>query len=221
MRRSYTAVVINRSTGAILSKKSYDVYGAGQLAWDGASNTAATLAADLNALTSDKLVVVISGDEPMTNRLTSGLDAAMYRCGASRAVFGSSNFKSRSAYVLIGIPGCGEGNGAEAYQGEITNDPNAWVDVSFSLIGGALSGVSAHYVPKTLSDYGYVGALDATKGATLGPGGNVTGKATNTTDLSNNLGTYTSPGTARTQISDLGVRIYDGGNNLLIKMGVL
>lgn len=166
--RSYTVVVLNRTTGAVVSKNRYDVYGAGAQVYDGVARSATTMAADLNALTSASIVVVISSDEPMTNRLTGGLDTAMYRCGASRAVYGSPNFKSRAAYVLVGIPGVGEGGGAEAYQGAVTNDPNAWVDIGFNLINGALSGVSTAYTPLSLTDYGYKGDMDATKGAPTG-----------------------------------------------------
>lgn len=62
------------------------------------------------------------------------------------------------------------------------------------------------------------------EGAQLGV--NVDGKVTNTTDISNNLGSYdssvnVSPGTARTVISDLGIRVYDSSGALRIKIGVL
>lgn len=56
-------------------------------------------------------------------------------------------------------------------------------------------------------------------------GVNIGGKVTNAKDISDNLGTYVStnvlPGTARTQISDLGIRVYDGSGNLRIKIGQL
>jgi hypothetical protein len=162
--RSYTVIVLNRSTGAMVSATCYDVYGTGQTN----GLTAANMASDLNALGPDKVVVVVSWDEPQANRFDSGLGAAMYRCGASKAVFGSSQFQYRSAYVLVGIPGCGEGNGAEAYQGSVSADPNAWVDVSFSLLNGSLVGVTANYTPRTLQDYGYSGDLNATVGAPTG-----------------------------------------------------
>lgn len=130
--RSYNLVVLRRSDGAVLYGKAYDVYGVGSSGgW-----TAADLAADLNAQGSDVVVVVWTYDEPKQNRLTSGLDAAMYRCGASRAVFGSSTFRARAAYVLIGIPGSGEGSGFEAYQGSVDNSTSAWCDVSFYLQSG-------------------------------------------------------------------------------------
>ena len=151
--RSYNLTKILRSTGEIIYSNSYDVYGVGA-----GRGSAATLAVDLNACTSAHIVVVISYDEPATNRLTAGMDSAMYRCGASRGVFGSPNFQGRSAYTLIGVGGCGEGQGYEAYAGAIASDPNAWTDTTFTIQNGGLivSGTSA--TPKSLEDYG-AGAL--------------------------------------------------------------
>jgi hypothetical protein len=58
----------------------------------------------------------------------------------------------------------------------------------------------------------------ATAGATLGV--NVSGAVTNAKDIATNLGTFSSGGTARTEISDLGIRVYTGGA-LRIKIGAL
>ena len=162
--RSYTLIKIARASGEITFTRTYDVYGAGAVG----GYTAATLAADLNAAYVDSIIVVIGFDEPQGNRLTSGLDTAMYRCGASRVVYGSANFKYRASYILVGIGGCGEGNGAEAYQGTTDGDVNAWCAIGFSIVGGMLTGVSNSYVPLTLKDYSYTGDLDATKGAPSG-----------------------------------------------------
>jgi hypothetical protein len=162
--RSYMMSRIRRSDGVITHSRQYDVYGVGEVG----GYTAATLAADLNATDSSYIVVVFTFDEPLTNRLTSGLPDALYRCGASRAIFGSPNFALRAAYLLIGIGGCGEGNGFEQYAGSVSSDPNAWCDVSFYLQNGNLviSGTTA--TPRTLTDYSYVGDLNATFGATWG-----------------------------------------------------
>jgi hypothetical protein len=59
----------------------------------------------------------------------------------------------------------------------------------------------------------------ATVGATLGT--NVNGSMANVKDYATNLGTFVSSGTARTQISDVGIRVYDSSNNLRIKIGQL
>lgn len=170
--RSYYVAMIRRSDGVIVQAADFDVYGGGAVTGGRDAGTMATL---LNAYGSDHIAVIWTCDEPFTNRMTGGLDQAMYRCGASRAIFGSPNFLYRSAYILVGIPGCGEGNGAEAYQGSVGNDPNAWCEMSITLANGAFT-VSAGYTPRSLVDYGYVGALDATKGATLGVdvGGQIT-----------------------------------------------
>ena len=161
--RSYMLVRIRRSDGAITWWAPYDVYGTG--ATNG--RTAANLAADLNATGTDHIVVVYTYDEPMTNRFDSGLAAAMYRCGASRGVFGSPQFMHRSGYILVGIGACGEGNGYEAYSGAVPNDTNAWCEVTFQVKAGNLiiSGNSA--TPRTLADYSYTGDLNATNDLTL------------------------------------------------------
>jgi hypothetical protein len=158
-QRSYSVYVFNRSDGSLAGARWYDVYG-------NAAN-ATSMAQYLNQLGPNYVVVVITYDEPKTNRLAGGLDAAMYRCGASRAVYGSSQFMYRSAYILVGVPGCGEGNGAEAYQGAADGDTNAWCDVGFNILNGALTGVSGSYQPKSLQDYGYTGDLNATTAVSL------------------------------------------------------
>lgn len=160
-QRSYILHRISRQTGKVVYTQSYDVFGNGA---DTSGRGAQALADDLNNSGSDVVVVVRTHDEPQWGR-TTALFNAMYRCGASPAVFGSQNFRYRSAYVLIGIGGCGTGNGAEMYQGDIDNDPNAWVDLTFQVANGNLIGVSSATTPRTLSDYGYVGDKDATKGA--------------------------------------------------------
>lgn len=162
--RSYALAVVRRSDGQVTYNKHYDVFGVGAVG----GGTAADLAADLNTIGSDYIAVVWTYDEPQGHRMDSGLADAMYRCGASRAVFGSSQFKYRSAYILVGIGGCGEGNGAEAYQGAVDSDANAWCDLAFTLTNGSISGVSGTYVPRTLVDYGYTGSMNATTGAPAG-----------------------------------------------------
>jgi hypothetical protein len=156
----YTIAVISRATGQITTSASYNVLGGG--------TAPADMAAYLNALDSTHIVAIWTNDEPQANRLLNGLDAAMYRCGASRAVYGSSQFQYRSAYILIGIPGGGEGNGAEFYQGSISSDPNAWCDAAFTVLNGNITGVSSTYKPRTLADYSYTGDLNATNGAPSG-----------------------------------------------------
>ncbi|MCR5864644.1 phage tail protein [Aquincola sp. J276] len=162
--RSYAMARIRRSDGAVTYTNYYDVLAPNDNSWDnpGFGKGADVLAADLNATGSDHLVVVWSWDEPQSNRLIGGLPDAMYRCGASRAVFGSPEFGFRSAYILVGIPGCGEGNGSEAYQGNSPGQRDAWCDLSFQLLAGQLISNGGAYQPRTLRDFAYTGDLNAT-----------------------------------------------------------
>lgn len=162
--RSYAFARIRRSDGAVTYSNIYDVLSEGTDpgATAGYGRGSAALAADLNATGSESIAVVYTADEPAGNRLQNGLSLAMLRCGASRAVFASPEFQSRSAYVLIGIGGCGEGNGFESYQGAVSSDPNAWVDVSFQLASGQLIVTGSGATPRTLRDYAYTGDLNAT-----------------------------------------------------------
>lgn len=131
--RSYNVWTINRSDGSISSFHNYDVF---------AGSDAASMASFLNGLSDSVIVVVATYDEPQTHRLDSGLAAAMYRCGASRAVFGNTSaFKFRSAYILVGIPGEGEGNGIEKYSGSIDSDTHAIVSYAFALRNGYAIGI--------------------------------------------------------------------------------
>ena len=123
--RSYIVDVYDRASGTWDSHKVYDVFG-------DASN-ARTMANDLNNLDASKIVIVRTLDEPQSNRLTNGLPDAIYRCGGSRTIFASSNFKARSAYILIGIPGIGEGNGIELYAGDVDSDSDAWVETTITI----------------------------------------------------------------------------------------
>lgn len=129
--RSYNVSVWDRASRSWSSHNTYDVFLS--------TANATAMASLLNSLDSSKIVVIYTNDEPQTNRLSGGLDEAMYRCGASRAVFGTSNdyFKFHSAYILIGIPGMGEGNGNEFYNGEVDSDADAWLDVTVTMrLGG-------------------------------------------------------------------------------------
>lgn len=152
--RSYAVHKIRRSDGKVVFAQVFDVYGA--------VGEPEAMAAALNATDSDHIVVVLGYDEPKSNRLNTVLAAAMYRCGASRAVFGSPQFKNRGAYVLVGVAGCGEGQGAEGYQGKIDNDANAWCEISFQVRRGELI-ASASATPRDLTDYGFTGDLNANR----------------------------------------------------------
>lgn len=152
---TYTVASFSRSTKALLSTQSFNV--------SSSVANATAMASLLNSFGNDRIVAVYTWGDSQTNRLAGGLEAAMYRCGASRVVYGSSQFKWAAAYALIGIPGSGEGNGAEFYQGTVDSDTLAWVDVTFTIQNGTLIGVSPSYTPRSLRDYGYVGSLNASE----------------------------------------------------------
>jgi hypothetical protein len=160
--RSYTLVKLSRSTGAIAFSQYYDVFNAGAVA----PNRLEDLVTDLGTATSSQIVVIFTFDEPQGRRTLAGLPAAMYRNGASQAIFGSPQFKYRSAYILVGIGGCGEGNGFESYSGDADSSTSAWCDVSFYLQNSQLVISGSAATPRTLADYSYTGALNATYGAT-------------------------------------------------------
>lgn len=166
--RSYMMARISRATGLVTFARTYDVWGVGS-AGAGLYYSAANLAADLNATGSDSIVVVWTADNPLDNRLTSGLPAALYRCGATAEVFASASWQGRSAYQLIGIPDS-PSQGYERYIGALTSDPSAVIDTRFDLVGagGALVPVvresGAHRVVSV--GYGLTVAATPTKAAT-------------------------------------------------------
>ena len=139
-QRSYNVMTIDRTTGVTVNT-TYDVFGtAGQ---------ALALENYLNGLSSTVIVVVAGYDEPrytMGGPLPAGLITAMQNCGASTN-FGSvpSGFITyRSSYILVGIPGCGTGNGLEKYRGLdiVGGDPNAFLDLRFSVLNGEYTYIS-------------------------------------------------------------------------------
>lgn len=147
--RSYRVAVFTRATGALDSVTAYDVFGG--------TAAATSMANALNALGSDKIVVIYSDDEPQGNRLFGTLPAAMYRCGASTAVYGSTNlFKYRSAYILIGIPGIGAGKGWEAYAGATDSATDAWLDVAFSIYNSTPLVTGMSYTNSSVKDLDFI-----------------------------------------------------------------
>ena len=143
VQRSYNVMTIDRTTGVTVNT-TYDVFGtAGQ---------AVVLENYLNGLSTDVIVVVATYDEPeetMGGPLPAGLITAMQNCGAS-SNFGSSIgspsgfINYRSSYILVGIPGCGTGNGLEKYRGLniVGGDPNAFLDLRFSVLNGQYTYIS-------------------------------------------------------------------------------
>ncbi len=126
--RSYGLVVIDRATGAVESNRNFDVYGA--------VANAEALATALAEVDHTKIVVINTNDEPAGNRLSSGLDLEMLRCGASSRFTNNAGFRHRSAYALVGICGQGPGTGLELYSGDVDNSASAAIDLSVVLSDG-------------------------------------------------------------------------------------
>lgn len=157
---TYSVTVLDKNTARVISHNIYNVYS------DKAN--AAAMATLLNSLTSDHIVIVCSDDEPQVNRMASNLDIAMYRCGASRGVFGSQNFGFRSAYILVGTGGCGEGNGYEKYAGRVgsayvSGDPDAFTELSVTLSSQGLTALSTSTIPNSIASYGLPDTTTFTK----------------------------------------------------------
>ncbi|RZI62323.1 MAG: hypothetical protein EOP37_03195 [Rubrivivax sp.] len=155
----YRVAKIHRLTKVVTDLGGFDTFNNGLTA-------ANAMAAALNSIDSSHIGIVFTNDEPRNNRMLGNLPAAMMRMGASRAVFGSMNFKDRSAYILIGIGGCGEGAGAEYYAGAVDNDAAAWCDATLQITASGAMVVSGNTGgPKTLLDFGYVGTAELSPGA--------------------------------------------------------
>lgn len=142
--RSYNLIKIDKSSGDIVYQNTFDVNNGAQ----GQYSVAIDLANELNATTESQYVILYTHDEPSYNRLTTELQDAIYRCGGSKAIYGSSEFAYRSAYILIGGYNLGEGNGVELYKGRnytapdgVQGDPDAYLEVSFQIIDGKLCGI--------------------------------------------------------------------------------
>ncbi|WP_062052334.1 gp58-like family protein [Bacillus sp. JCM 19034] len=130
--RSYILYVMNRSTENWVLRKLYDVY---------TTNTEATrLANDLARYDENYLVILIAGHSPERNRLAGGLPAQIRRCGGSREIFNESEGWGGGAnYILIGIPGMGEGAGLEYFRPVGTTiNYGGWLDVTFTIKDGTV-----------------------------------------------------------------------------------
>ncbi|WP_199775669.1 gp58-like family protein, partial [Microbulbifer pacificus] len=126
--RSYILSVYDRRNREWISHKTYDLYGT--------ADNAVSLAEDLNALDNTKIIVLNGTHAPRDNRLEGNLPEAIYRCGGSRDVFEYANWGgSHPSYVLVGIPGMGEGLGKENFAPSSTG----WLDVQLTINNGNVS----------------------------------------------------------------------------------
>ena len=140
--QGYTMHRIRRVDGQITFTRTYQIDN--QTTGGFTGNSSYDLAYDLGQTTSDYAVVVYTNGDPSVNRFDYGLAQAMYRCGASTAIFGSTNdFKISSAYVLIGIPGSGPGRGIENYSGTANASVNSWASIDFDLARARIVPITA------------------------------------------------------------------------------
>ncbi len=128
--RSYAVSVYDLDSNSFQYHRTYDVYGE--------TDEADRMAQDIEDLGNDrsKIVMITTQDEPQNNRFHGDLPDEMYDLGASEEVWGAgqAQFTYRSAYVLVGRPGLGEGNAyLEEYAGEEDRHEDSWVDVTFEL----------------------------------------------------------------------------------------
>jgi hypothetical protein len=143
---SYTMHRIDRRDGRVVFTSQYNIVAQNTVGYTGL--TSADLARDLDATSSDYVVVVHTSGDPAANRLTNNLPSALYRCGASADIFASTNFASGSAYILVGIPGSGIANGIEVYSGASANDSIAYTSLQFRIENTLLKPIVA--TPKVI-----------------------------------------------------------------------
>jgi hypothetical protein len=133
----YTMHRIRRTDGVVEFSRGYNI--PNQTTANYAGFTGSDLASDLGATTKDYIVVVHTSGNPEPYRLQTDLLEAMYSCGASDEIYNSATvFKTGGAYVLVGIPGSGKGNGLENYAGSTNNSTDAACWVEFKLRSGML-----------------------------------------------------------------------------------
>lgn len=127
----YTLATINEAGNVVASAR-----------FDFQSDESALAAANwLNAVQTGTAIFVYADEDAWGRRLRSGFPEALYRVGASKAIFGNPAFKSRSAYLLVGRAGVGEGSGFEMYAGKIFNDPASRVELKFDWLNGSPMGL--------------------------------------------------------------------------------
>ena len=193
--RGLAVMVIDRTTLTVDSHINYDCFAVD------AERTA--MASALNALGSDKFVVITSTDAWSAN---ASLKTALLRVGASPVALEAVN---QSPYALIGIPGIGAGNGLEAYNEVINGTPLAGVTTFFVRPTAETSGqfdIAGRKDNTFVKNDGSVyfntpvainGSL-AVNGSPVVPssGGNFTGGVTVTSDSSTTGGLTLGSGTA-------------------------
>lgn len=171
--RGLTLTVIARDTFVVNSTTNYDVYGS-----DTSCNTLATA---LNALGSDKIVILTSYD---AIRINATLNTAIQRCGGSDCLITDA----RNPFAFIGIPGIGRNNGLFALHGLEASAPYA--ELSTLVVNGVPQGVSVNGQRNTFINGSgiYTGTLNANQISA----GTINTARLNTTELKSTLITATN-----------------------------
>ena len=123
--RGLTLTVIARDTLVVNSTTNYDVYSS--------DTNCNTLATTLNALGSDKIVILTSYD---AIRINATLNTAIQRCGGSDCLITDA----RNPFAFIGVPGIGKNNGLFSLYGLEATAPYA--ELSTLVVNGVPQGVS-------------------------------------------------------------------------------
>lgn len=144
--RGLTLTVIARDTLVVNSTTNYDVYGS--------DTNCNTLATALNAVGSDKIVILTSYD---AIRINSTLNRAIQRCGGSDCLI----MDARHPFAFVGVPGIGKNNGLFALHGLEASDPYA--ELSTLVVNGVPQGVSVNGQRNTFINGSglYTGTLNA------------------------------------------------------------
>ena len=134
--RSYT--LMWRISADYWAIRLYDVYGNSHPFTDDVGESGAQAMANrIAGLPNGTPVVIFTSDEPGQGRMSAGLPEQMYACGASRSVFGATNWTGWDSYILIGTKGIGEGNGIERYK---AGGSESFVSAAFSIVNGVVQG---------------------------------------------------------------------------------
>ena len=130
MGRSYTVLVFNPGSNDLANYATFDVYG-------DPTNQNPAMVNFISNQDNNATLIVVSNDEPQSNRFSYGLGDAMANIGAGERFFDTNGgFKFRSAYCLVGRKGLGKGGGQEWYAGIDDNDPLAYLDLRIPLVNG-------------------------------------------------------------------------------------
>ena len=139
---SFNVLIVDRATMVNESFTSFNV------AADSTGATATAMATLLNSLDSSKIVIIVSYEEPQANHNAGSLDAAIRHCGGG-PLYTSPAFCEGSAYILVGVPGIGYGQGLEYYKGSGDNDSTAHLCLPLTITAGNVPGINATAITPT------------------------------------------------------------------------